>query len=406
MHVRKLEIWNFRAIDHLSLTFEDGMGKFRPVTVISGPNGCGKTSVLYAIIQALRGAMHLRVSEVPVPSDFDLHRTEPSGRRPVSARVGIKLEYGGPELKAIRHVFKMTAASRAHAGKPPVNPPELPKSEDSAYAGKLDVIWQYPPRVFSSGATASLFELRSEPKYGPVWLSAFSTAWGAWRSKVLSDVRDMYPIGGLRVFPQDRDRRWGIDVDEPDEGADQIGSGNIPTTARSRSREEPTVADALRTLGGFTFGKGLDQNDDRRQWEARLQERFERTCGPKRYLGYFLDHPRYGETPLFSDRGREYPFSRAASGEHVVLHYLTKLTFPRPVQNSVILIDEPELHLHPRWVRQLYRLFAESAKPIEKGGDSNQFIMTTHSPELRQLASRENALIDLGDLGEESQDAC
>ena len=33
-------------------------------------------------------------------------------------------------------------------------------------------------------------------------------------------------------------------------------------------------------------------------------------------------------------------------------------------------------------------------------GDGNQFLMTTHSPDLRQLAAEDNALIDLGNLGE------
>ena len=90
---------------------------------------------------------------------------------------------------------------------------------------------------------------------------------------------------------------------------------------------------------------------------------------------------------------RQYPLSMAATGEQVILDYLTQFVHPRPVNNSLILIDEPELHLHPRWIRQLYRALPQM-------GRGNQFIMTTHSPELRQLAAEDNALIDLGTLGE------
>lgn len=368
------------------------MGRFRPLTVLAGPNGCGKTSVLYAVVQALRGAMRARIPDVPLPSDSDLHRSEPSGRRPVVATVDLELGYEQAELDAVDKVFKATAALRHNAGKAPLKGPQLPD-------GHLKVHWQYPRRVLRDGTEASLFDLRSTPDHGAVWLSGFSAAWGAWKAKILHDVTDMYPIGGLRVFPQDRDRRWGIDVDEAEDEAESVDRDTGSIGQRVGRGEEPTVKDALRTLGGFTYGKGLEEQDDRRQWEARLQARFEGICGPKKYLGYFLDHPRYGETPLFSDQGREYPFSRAASGEHVILHYLTKFTFPRPVQNSIILIDEPELHLHPRWMRALFQLFAQSTLSIEQGGDNNQFIMTTHSPELRRLAERENALIDLGDLG-------
>ena len=39
------------------LSFEDALGRVQPVTVLAGPNGCGKTSILFAVIQALRGEL-------------------------------------------------------------------------------------------------------------------------------------------------------------------------------------------------------------------------------------------------------------------------------------------------------------------------------------------------------------
>jgi predicted ATP-dependent endonuclease of OLD family len=53
--------------------------------------------------------------------------------------------------------------------------------------------------------------------------------------------------------------------------------------------------------------------------------------------------------------------------------------------------DEPEIHLHPSWIRQLYLA-------LPKIGDDNQYVLTTHSPELRQRAVSNHALIDLGEL--------
>jgi predicted ATPase len=208
----------------------------------------------------------------------------------------------------------------------------------------------------------------------------------------------MYPIGMLNMFPQNRDRRWGIDVEDSGDDESDIDSRSVPLGPRNGHADEPTVSDALRRLGEWAHGQGLDANDDRRKWEPQLQERFKRICSPKEYKGYWLDHPRYGESPLLSDSGKEYPFRSAASGELVVLHYLTKFTFPRPVHNSLILIDEPELHLHPKWIRQLYR-----ALPLM--GDNNQFILVTHSPELKQLAAEDNALIPFGELGNQTGSA-
>lgn len=384
MHVRRLHIQNFRAIKNLPLSFEDAMGRIKPVTVFAGPNGCGKTSILFAIVQALRGALHARIPDVPLPSDDDLHRGDASGRLPVTARVDLELSYESEELDAIRRVFDDTRSLREQAGKMGLKPPELS-------TGRLKLRWQYPPRVLVDGSLASPFELWSQPEFGAVWLNGPSAAWRGWRNRLLRTMTDMYPIGMLTVFPQDRDRRWGIDVDDNDDSSD-IGERTLgPLGPKNGQHDDPTVAEALRRLGEWAHGQGLPEGDDRRNWESQLQESFRRICAPKEYKGYWLDHPRYGETPLLEDDGKEYPFRSAASGELVILHYLTKFTFPRPVHNSLILIDEPELHLHPRWIRQLYR-----ALPLM--GSNNQFLLVTHSPELRQLAARDNALVDLGDL--------
>lgn len=47
-HIAKIEIKNFRCIDHLTLDFMQG-GQPRMLTVLAGANGCGKTSVLDAV---------------------------------------------------------------------------------------------------------------------------------------------------------------------------------------------------------------------------------------------------------------------------------------------------------------------------------------------------------------------
>jgi predicted ATP-dependent endonuclease of OLD family len=78
----------------------------------------------------------------------------------------------------------------------------------------------------------------------------------------------------------------------------------------------------------------------------------------------------------------------ASSGEQVIIEYLTRLTYPDPLNRSLILIDEPEVHLHPAWIRSLYLAFP-------KMGSDNQFLATTHSPELRALAAEDGALFQL-----------
>ncbi len=386
MHLRRIEIHDFKAIRQQVLQFEDAMGAVRPITVLAGPNGCGKTSVLYAIVQSLRGSLGARVPDVPLPEEHDVHRAEISGRRPVVSTVTLDLVFGRNELDAIQRVFRDTAEFRALVGKGPLVPPTLP-------SGRLRVTWQYPQPVGPDARRRSPFHLDEDPRGGATWFAGAKYAWGGFRRRRLSNPEDLFTIGMLRFFAQDRDRRWGLELEEEvDEGAGIPPADEGPDRNGSH-KEVMTVREALRRLGEWAHGQGLAESDNRRKWEAILQGHFKRICTPKEYMGYWLDHARFGETPLLADAGREYPFAAAASGEHVVLHYLTQFTFPRPVNNSLILIDEPELHLHPRWIRQLYQALPQM-------GINNQFILVTHSPELKQLAAENNALVNLGDVGE------
>jgi putative ATP-dependent endonuclease of the OLD family len=63
-----------------------------------------------------------------------------------------------------------------------------------------------------------------------------------------------------------------------------------------------------------------------------------------------------------------------SSGEREIVHFLLAM-FALNVKDGLVLIDEPELHLHPRWQRIFLGLFRDLAP--EK---NNQFIISTHSP--------------------------
>jgi putative ATP-dependent endonuclease of the OLD family len=65
---------------------------------------------------------------------------------------------------------------------------------------------------------------------------------------------------------------------------------------------------------------------------------------------------------------------RFSSGEREVVHFLLAL-FALNVRDGVVLVDEPELHLHPRWQRTFLGLFTDLAP-----SRNNQFLITTHSP--------------------------
>lgn len=73
-------------------------------------------------------------------------------------------------------------------------------------------------------------------------------------------------------------------------------------------------------------------------------------------------------------QGTSFLVGAASSGERELLTYLFAI-FALNVRDALIIVDEPELHLHPKWQKSLLALFVELARTT-----GNQFLLATHSP--------------------------
>lgn len=82
-----------------------------------------------------------------------------------------------------------------------------------------------------------------------------------------------------------------------------------------------------------------------------------------------------GEFHYNDETGQTLPFKALSSGEQEVVKVLFDVA-RKEIKHSVIIIDEPELHLHPTLTFKLI----ESLKAI--GEHTNQFIFLTHSADL------------------------
>ncbi len=82
-----------------------------------------------------------------------------------------------------------------------------------------------------------------------------------------------------------------------------------------------------------------------------------------------------GEFRYLDENEHELPFSSLSSGEQEVIKVLFDVA-RKDIRHSVIIVDEPELHLHPTLTFKLI----ETLKSI--GDHTNQFIFLTHSPDL------------------------
>ena len=79
--------------------------------------------------------------------------------------------------------------------------------------------------------------------------------------------------------------------------------------------------------------------------------------------------------PIFRNiEGKEFDINGLSSGEKQLFLRALSLKFLN-VNNSIILIDEPEISLHPRWQRKIVNVY-------ENIGENNQIIIATHSPHI------------------------
>lgn len=73
-------------------------------------------------------------------------------------------------------------------------------------------------------------------------------------------------------------------------------------------------------------------------------------------------------------QGSSFLVGAASSGERELLTYLFAI-FALNVRDALIIVDEPELHLHPKWQKTLLHLFIRLTQST-----GNQFLLATHSP--------------------------
>ncbi|NQT40516.1 MAG: AAA family ATPase [Planctomycetes bacterium] len=392
MRLRSVTVRNFRAIDTLTLDFFDPIGRTRPVTVIAGPNGCGKTSLVFGVVQALRGVMGYQTADVPMPSQADIHQVEGMGGlspEPIEASVEFEVEFDEAERTAIPQVFEDTRDHRPG----PSQPPDLPD-------GRIRAEWKYPPPRLADGTLRPVWYLDwMEPRNALPWFRGCQYAIQGLRNRRLRSRQLLDRVGGLYLFPQDRglkSRVLGEDSDLPEGDVENGNIGNGSDDRRQGRRSFASVDGILKYLSEYARGASLRPTDSPEPLEEEVKNTFNRICAPKEYLGVMFDPATRVGAPYFRDGNSVYPLHMASSGEQVIIEYIARLSYPSPMNHSLILIDEPELHLHPGWVRQLFLALPEI-------GQGNQYIMTTHSEELRRIAAEEGVLVTLGPLGGEAE---
>jgi len=98
--------------------------------------------------------------------------------------------------------------------------------------------------------------------------------------------------------------------------------------------------------------------------------------------------------PIFTNSsGDKFDINELSSGEKQLFLRTLAIRMLNP-ENSIILIDEPELSLHPKWQQRIVDVY-------RKIGKNNQIIIATHSPHILGSVKKENImLLDKDDEGQ------
>ena len=90
--------------------------------------------------------------------------------------------------------------------------------------------------------------------------------------------------------------------------------------------------------------------------------------------------------PIFTNSsGDKFDINELSSGEKQLFLRTLAIKMLNP-ENSIILIDEPELSLHPKWQQRIVVVY-------RKIGKNNQIIIATHSPHVLGSVKKENIML-------------
>lgn len=197
-----------------------------------------------------------------------------------------------------------------------------------------------------------------------------------------------------------RNENWGAlfrcfysaaSVDFTPEETRNVGSLQLDASKQFSQKSAGTLATEItQLLTDLTSADALDlqlwaeKNKDKTYGEApkdtrisRFSNAFERIFPDKKYAGVLPDQKRF--TPKFQEFGKLTDISDLSTGEkQIVFRSGFLLRNLKLAQGAVILVDEPELSLHPEWQNKIIEFY--SALVSNTPGMRAQIFAATHSP--------------------------
>lgn len=384
MRIEALRIQNFKALTHFELR---GIGD---AVVLAGPNGCGKSCVLDAIrlLKSAYGGYQanewhqwfgefainfqepeqvLRVfqdssRQLEIVADFSFAEREKDYLRQNATELlrGAAWRELVPELATWRSFLSTSFAVQYRAHNEEI--------ERRVEAGREKFLGELDDDVFTA---AVLVDTNGTVRTNP--------------ARVLEIVFEQYEPESIGI----------LDFHSPNRqyNRENVAGVNLDLTSAREQRRMRSLYDVVNKYaglktemasvfvrrilaeeGGGEAGGGMDLI-------AALRDLFETFFPGKRFEGPVATPDGRVEFPVHLPDGSTHDLDDLSSGEKEVLYGYMRLRSSAP-RNSVILLDEPELHLNPRLIRGLGRFYYNHLVTAQ----SNQLWLITHSDTLLREA--------------------
>ena len=343
MKIQSINLKYFKKFKNKKFDFTDlETGLARDLIVLIGMNGAGKTSILQAIAATL-GVATGRLQKLPDLEwpgfNYELLGSSWAKFEP---EVTLQVQFSSQEIEAVREFQQKLQDKGRNLPVPPADKHivDLRWQGESVQANTANELFQFKGREYAKRL------LRSEgfevfKRVGTIfWYTEQRNSTSLTAENPDGKVEITYDIlrdrlSKLRQFHQDVER------------------GRIQQFRRGQKDIYAEIEQA---------------------YKAVFPERGFEGPVPREGIDDILSEPWFY---LYYDKSNLYEISEMSGGERAIFPMLVDFANLN-IHNSVILIDEIELHLHPPLQQVLLRA-------LPKLGKNNQFIITTHSDYIEQL---------------------
>lgn len=338
MKIKRVEIKNNVVLGDMSILFTDENMKVKDMIILAGENGCGKTTLLDIIYRFISGECinygdtRDEVNMITIEfSDYEIEKLKKSNN--------LNYYFNNLEGKEVNFIidYNLNYGQRVKFN----------------YKYKNDEVMEYKINVIGD--------------MNDILKVVYSTAEINFSSS---------PIGTVTTKELDIDIR------------------SLKQSSELGTEIAQLLVD-IKVLDDADLSDWVNENPGEVPPEEIKEVRLKRF---KRAFSYVFDGKRFkgikningSKEIIFEENGIETSINKLSSGEkQIVFRGGFLLKDSNKAEGAIVLIDEPELSLHPRWQMKILEFFRRIFENID-GKQKSQLFISTHSPFILHNDSRRN----------------